>query len=74
MGLKMTRMMPLALGLATAATPALAYVGPGLGLGALGVIFGLGLSVVLAVAALVWYPVKRMIKGRKAAKETTPAE
>lgn len=69
-----TRIAPLALAAATLATPAAAYVGPGLGLGALGVVLGLVLSVLLAVVALVWYPVKRMIKGRKAPAESETSD
>jgi hypothetical protein len=38
-----------------------AYVGPGLGLGAVGVIAGVLLSIVLAVFAIVWYPIKRFV-------------
>ena len=48
---------------------ALAYVGPGLGLGAIAVILGILLSLGLAVFALVWYPLKRRRAERKAAKE-----
>ena len=38
-----------------------AYVGPGLGMGALGAVVGLVFSVLLAVVALVWYPIKRAL-------------
>ena len=38
---------------------ALAYVGPGMGAGAVGVIVGLVASVGLALIALFWYPIKR---------------
>lgn len=41
--------------------PAVAYVGPGLGLGAIGAILGVALSVLLAIFAVVWYPVKRLL-------------
>lgn len=41
--------------------PAMAYVGPGLGLGAIGAILGVFLSVLLAAFAVVWYPVKRLL-------------
>lgn len=40
----------------------MAYVGPGLGAGALGVIIGVIVSVFLAIFAIVWYPLKRIIK------------
>ena len=39
-----------------------AYVGPGLGLGALGVILGILLSVILAIVGIFWYPIKRIFK------------
>ena len=46
-------------------TPALAYIGPGAGLGAIAVIVALGLGVVLLLAGLVWFPLKRFFKSRK---------
>lgn len=51
----------LAILLLAGAQPAMAYVGPGLGLGAIGAILGVGLSVLLAIFAVVWYPVKRLL-------------
>lgn len=39
-----------------------AYIGPGLGAGALGVILGVIASILLALVAIVWYPLKRLIK------------
>ena len=44
-----------------------AYVGPGLGLGVIGTILGALLAVILAIAGVVWYPVKRMLKKKKQA-------
>jgi hypothetical protein len=52
--------------------PAYAYVGPGLGLGALGVILGILLSIFLAIVGIFWYPIKRLItKFRKAPQKNT---
>ncbi|WP_044333924.1 hypothetical protein [Sphingomonas hengshuiensis] len=51
-----------ALLLATAPSAASAYTGPGLGFGAIGVAFGLIGSLLLAIASLVWYPVKRVLR------------
>lgn len=48
--------------------PAAAYVGPGLGLGTLGVILGVVVSVLLAAFAILWYPIKKLIKKRKSSK------
>jgi len=48
---------------------AYAYVGPGLGLGALGAILGVLLSIFLAVIAIFWYPFKRLFEKRRKKKE-----
>lgn len=45
---------------------ALAYIGPGAGIGALIVTIALVLGAVLLVAGLVWYPLKRLVKGTPA--------
>lgn len=47
------------------AVNALAYVGPGLGLGAIGAIFGVIVTILLAILGVVWYPLKRLFKGKK---------
>ena len=49
---------------------ALAYIGPGVGAGAIGAVLGVIGSIFLAIFAVVWYPVKRMMKGRKKAAAT----
>lgn len=41
---------------------AMAYTGPGLGLGAIGVAFGIIGSILLGIVSIVWYPVKRLIR------------
>jgi hypothetical protein len=46
---------------------AAAYVGPGMGLGAVAAILGLLLAFFLAVAGVVWYPVKRLFRGKRGA-------
>lgn len=43
-----------------------AYVGPGAGLTALGSLLALLAAVALAVIGFVWYPVKRLMRRRKA--------
>ncbi len=43
-----------------APVPAQAYVGPGLGLGAIGAVLGVIFSVILAILAFFWYPIKRL--------------
>lgn len=57
--------------LSASAQLAQAYVGPGLGMGALGAVLGLVFSVLLAVFALAWYPIKRALGlGRRRAATT----
>ncbi len=46
-------------------TIGLAYIGPGLGAGALAMILGILGSIVLALFAIFWYPFKRILKRRK---------
>ncbi|MDQ4419407.1 hypothetical protein OOT33_03005 [Sphingobium sp. DEHP117] len=46
-------------------TPALAYIGPGVGAGAIGAVLGVIGSIFLGLFAIIWYPVKRMLRLRK---------
>lgn len=56
-----------ALVLAALPSAALAYIGPGVGAGAIGAVLGVLGSIFLAIVAVVYYPIKRMMKGRKKA-------
>ena len=47
---------------------ALAYIGPGAGLSAIGTLLGLVGAILLAIVGFVWYPVKRLLKARRKAK------
>ncbi len=50
----------------------IAYIGPGLATGTLGVILGILGSICIAVFALLWYPFKRLLKKiKKSAKKDT---
>lgn len=60
--------LTLMAGLALLPTSAMAYIGPGLGLGALAVIGGILLSILVAVFAIVWYPLKRTRARRREAR------
>ena len=44
---------------------AMAYVGPGAGLSAIGSLLALLLAVVVAFIGFFWYPIKRLLGGRK---------
>ncbi|MBY8978129.1 hypothetical protein KHP62_20130 [Rhodobacteraceae bacterium NNCM2] len=71
-----SRKLPLLLTAAlfcTAATPAAAYIGPGLGAGAIATVLGVIGAVFLLIAALVYYPVKRLLKRSKAGPAKSPA-
>jgi len=53
------------------ATPAFAYVGPGVGLSAIGAFLALVLGVILAFFGFIWYPVKRLLRKGNAASAST---
>jgi hypothetical protein len=48
--------------LAVQAAPALAYTGPGLGLGAIGSALGVLAALLLMLISIVWYPFKRLLR------------
>jgi membrane-bound ClpP family serine protease len=48
------------------AAPAYAYLGPGTGLTAIGTVLALIAAVFLAIVGFVWYPVKRLVRSRRA--------
>lgn len=52
-----------------AALPAQAYIGPGLGAGTLGVVLGLLGSILIAIFAFFWYPIKRAFKKWRASAD-----
>ena len=55
-------------------TGASAYIGPGLGLGAVGVILGIFLAALLAFFAILWYPIKRLFKKSPKKKKSIPED
>jgi len=44
---------------------AYAYIGPGLGIGTIGAVLGILGSLVLALIAIIWYPLKRLFKKKR---------
>ena len=56
------------------AQPAYAYVGPGLGAGTIGAVLGIVGSIFLALFAVIYYPIKRILKKWKAKQSATSEE
>jgi uncharacterized protein YacL len=55
---------------------AMAYIGPGAGLSAIGTVIGVIVAVFLAIVGFVWYPIKRLmmkIKSPSPARENNKA-
>lgn len=48
------------------AAPAHAYVGPGLGLTAIGTVLAVIAAIFLAAVGFIWYPLRRLLRNRKA--------
>jgi hypothetical protein len=46
-------------------TEAQAYIGPGLGAGAIGAVLGVIGSIFLLIFAVIYYPIKRMLKKKR---------
>lgn len=53
-------------------SPAYAYIGPGAGAGTIAVVLGVIASFFLALFAILWYPLKRMIKKLKSSAKKAP--
>jgi hypothetical protein len=51
-----------------------AYSGPGVGLGAIGVVLGILGSVFLMTVSLIWYPVKRLIRSLRQRPAAPPRD
>ena len=48
--------------------PAMAYVGPGTGIAAIGALLAIIVGVIAALFGFLWYPAKRFLKQRQQAK------
>ena len=51
-----------------------AYIGPGVGISAIGSFFALLGAIVFAIVGFVWYPVKRLLRAVKRKRDTGKAE
>jgi hypothetical protein len=56
--------------LALIASPAAAYVGPGAGISVLGSLLGILATIFVAIGAILFWPIRKLIKRRKAKKKT----
>jgi hypothetical protein len=56
--------------LALFASPAAAYVGPGAGISVLGSLLGILATIFVAIGAILFWPIRKLMKRRKARKET----
>lgn len=75
----MARTVLLALAAFSIPSLAHAYIGPGAGISAIGAALALVAAVFFAIVGFVWYPVKRLLRKRKAAaasqdKAASPGE
>ena len=53
--------------------PAFAYTGPGLGAATIAMVVGFFTSIFIALFAVIWYPVKRLLKNRKKSQAASVA-
>jgi len=49
---------------------AIAYIGPGLGLGVAAMVLGLFVAFILLIIGLIWLPIRRILRQRKEKQET----
>lgn len=63
------RVIAFALVLLAFAAPAQAYMGPGAGLAFLGSLLALIAAIGIGILGLVWYPLKRLLRMRRASEE-----
>ena len=62
----MLRLITLAAALLLS-TPALAYIGPGAGISVLGSLLGILATIVVAIGAIIMWPLRKLLKKRKQA-------
>ncbi len=70
---KLTTFVALTALLIVTALPAYAYIGPGASAGVIATVLGILASIVMGFFAILWYPLKRLLKKRKAAREAGAA-
>ena len=55
--------------LTLSASPATAYIGPGAGISVLGSLLGILATIFVAIGVILFWPIKKLMKRRKAKKE-----
>lgn len=65
--LRLTAALLAALPLLLAALPAFAYIGPGAGITMLGALWGVVVAVLLALGAVLFWPIRALLRRRKPA-------
>lgn len=64
----LTALLLITCGVIASVSSAHAYIGPGMGAGVVAMILGVLGSIFLAIGAVIYYPVKRMLRKRQARK------
>lgn len=60
------KLIPFLVALLCVSAPAQAYIGPGAGAGTIAVVLGILAALAMALISLVYFPVRRMLRKRKA--------
>jgi hypothetical protein len=55
------------------ASPVTAYIGPGAGISVLGSLLGILATIFVAFGAILFWPIRKLIKRRKAKKKVVPS-
>jgi biopolymer transport protein ExbB/TolQ len=66
----MWRKLTMTIPFVVLAEPAMAYIGPGIGVGMIATVLGILTAIALAIFAVFWYPLKRLYKKMSASQKT----
>jgi len=69
--IKTVTLILLTLILLAPVSPALAYIGPGAGISVLGSLLGILGTIFVAIGAIIFWPLRKFMKRRKARREST---
>ena len=71
--LRTTTLVPLVMVLLAPVNTALAYIGPGAGISVLGSLLSILATIFVAIGAILFWPLRRLLQRRKARRESTPS-